>query len=110
MSESVTSTGSNDLTPDEMQFIAEHVAESAEYLSHLNSLWFEEGDDQMVDAAEIDLPEITAEQAAVLRGKVFGTIQRDSFSAKTVRLGTEGFAKVLVALVRPLIGSRPHKE
>ncbi len=101
---------STELTTEEMAFIAENLAESAAYLSHLSQLWLDEGDDQLTDETEIDLPGLTANEAALLRRKVFGRLQRDSFAAKTVKLGTEGFMQVLLAMVRPLLGSHEQKD
>jgi hypothetical protein len=97
----------NDLSPEEIAFIADHLAESAAYLTHLSELWLEEGDDQV---AEFDLPGLTADEALVLRQKVFGRLQRDNFAAKTVKFSTEGLLQVLLAMVRPLIGSHENKD
>lgn len=101
---------SADLSRDEMAYIADHLAESAAYLSHLSQLWLEEGDDQMADAAEIELPALSKEREMMLRRKVFGRLQRDNFTAKTIKLGTEGFMQVLLAMVRPLVGRRENKD
>ena len=100
----------DDLSAEEMRFIADHLAESADYLSHLSQLWLEEGDDQSFDAAEIDLPELSAEEARLLRTKVFGRLQRGNMTAKTVRLGTEGMMQALLALVRPILGVGNAKD
>ncbi len=105
-----TLSSSAELSSEEIAFIAEHLAESAVYLSHLSQLWLEEGDDQLAADAEIDLPNLTKEREVLLRRKVFGQLQRDNLTAKTVKLGTEGFMQVLLAMVRPFIGSHVKKE
>lgn len=106
----VQKSSADDLSPDEMAYIAEHLAESATYLSHLSQLWLEDGDEQAIEEWEIDLPGLSKEQELRLRRKVFGRLQRDNFTAKTVKLGTEGFMQVLLAMVRPLIGSHANKD
>lgn len=108
--EEVTNKSNDALSPEEMAFIADNLAESAAYLSHLSQLWLEEGDDQVVEDLEIDLPRLSQIQAATLRRKVFGRLQRTNFAAKTVKLGTEGFMQVLLAMVRPLIGGQNKKD
>ncbi|MGB1250903.1 MAG: hypothetical protein ACPG8W_09845 [Candidatus Promineifilaceae bacterium] len=97
-----------DLPPNDVAFIAENLAEIAEYLGHLDGIWDDDGDDDL----EFDIPNLSSDSAEMLRTKVFANIHRNDVAASALRLGTEGIMEVLIALVRPAmsVGSNRSKK
>lgn len=98
-----------DLPPEDMEFIAENLAEIAEYFGQLEAIWDENAD---VDNIDIGIPQLSPESAEKLRQRVLSNIHRTDMAATTLRLGTEGVMQVLLALVKPVmsLGSKRKKE
>ena len=98
-----------DLPPEDMDFIAENLAEIAEVFGQMEGLW---DDDVDVDKIDIDIPQLSPESAEKLRTRVLSNIHRTDIAASALRLGTEGIMQVLLALLRPAMsaGKRRKKE
>ena len=96
-----------ELPPEDIEFIAENLAEIAEYLGHLDGIWDEDGDE-----VEFEIPNLSSDSAELLRTRVFANIHRNDIAASALRLGTEGIMQVLLALVRPAmsIGTKRSKK
>lgn len=96
-----------ELPSQDIEFIAENLAEIAEYLGHLDGIWDDDNDE-----VEFEFPNLSTDSAELLRTKVFANIHRSDVAASALRLGTEGIMQVLLALVRPAmsLGSKRSKK
>ena len=96
-----------ELPLEDVEFIAENLAEIAEYLGHLDGIWDDEH-----DGVEFEIPNLSTDSAELLRTRVLANIHRNDVAASALRLGTEGIMQVLLALVRPAmsIGSQRSKR
>jgi hypothetical protein len=66
-------------------------------------------------SAAFQLPDLASDVARSLERRLFGGLQRSELAGRTVRLGTEGFFGVLLAMLRPLLTAgggnkeKPHE-
>ncbi len=101
----------NEFTRDEMIFISDHLAACTEYLEHLEVLWLGEKRVEIaVDSAELTTPSIPSNIAEKLQLRVKNNILRGDMGASALKLGTQGFMEVLLALIRPIINDNSKKS
>ncbi len=108
-----------ELTADEVAFIADHMAACAAYLEHIDSLWIgdpqnEEANEALIsetlEQLEIDIPDMPPELGLKLQRRVNSSIQRGNLAASALKLGTQGIMEVLLAMIRPILATNKQKD
>ncbi len=95
------------LNPNETDAVIRHLPEDDEALDFVDDLWKEQNDWHTGDAPVTPL---TPQTAQLVEKKVVTRIHRSDLSGHILRMGTLGFGKVIMALIRPLSGIKQQNE
>ena len=94
------------LPKTEMMRLLEQLVEDDEAMAVVDALWGQ----QPGHSAAFQLPDLSSDVARSLERRLFNGLQRSELAGRTVRLGTEGFFGVLLAMLRPLLMAGSGKK
>ncbi|MBK8903397.1 MAG: hypothetical protein IPM53_19600 [Anaerolineaceae bacterium] len=95
-----------ELDDAQTEAILTRLAEDEASLEKVDALWQE----QSLVTAAFTIPPLEPERAQRLRHRLVRQIHRANLSVNIIKMGTCGFGRVAVSLLRPLLAPQNHKH
>ena len=93
------------LSDAQTTLLLEQLVDDEEALAAVDRIWEEQGR----GGANLRVPDLPTDQARRIERRLFDSLRRGDLGSKAIRLGTQGFLDVLLALLRPLLDPSSKK-